>query len=176
MKKLLIVATIFVSVLVATKQNQIENLTIPDTAIRLRVIPNSNSAEDLNIKQQVKEYLEQNVYNLLENTTSVEDARTIITANLPTINSNIEKILQENNYDQDFTVSFGDNYFPDKEYRNVNYESGYYESLVVYIGKSQGDNWWCVLFPPLCLLEAEENQTTDVEYSSLVKEMIDKLF
>ncbi len=51
------------------------------------------------------------------------------------------------------------------------YEEGYYESIVVSIGKAEGDNWWCVLFPNLCLVEEE-----DVEYTSLVKEIIDKIF
>lgn len=69
---------------------------------------------------------------------------------------------------------FGFNYFPSKKYKGITYKDGYYESLVVTLGEGKGDNWWCVLFPPLCLLEAEES--TDVEYKSYVKELIDKYF
>ena len=68
------------------------------------------------------------------------------------------------------------NYFPQKEFKGVTYEEGYYESLVVTLGSGSGDNWWCVLFPPLCLLEAEESEKDDVEYQFFVKELIDKYF
>ena len=54
------------------------------------------------------------------------------------------------------------------------YNEGYYESVVVTLGEGLGDNWWCVLFPPLCMIEAEES--TDVEYTTIVKEVIDKYF
>ena len=62
-------------------------------------------------------------------------------------------------------------YFPKKEYKGVEYNEGNYESLVITLGEGKGDNWWCVLFPPLCLIDAEE-QTSDVEYKFLVKEII----
>ena len=61
---------------------------------------------------------------------------------------------------------------PEKEYKGTTYEEGYYESLVITLGSGEGDNWWCVLFPPLCLLEAEDSD--DVEYTSYVKELVDK--
>ena len=59
-----------------------------------------------------------------------------------------------------------------KDYVGVKYPEGEYESLVITLGEGKGDNWWCVLFPPLCLVEAEEH--TDVEYKFFVKEIIDK--
>ena len=75
-----------------------------------------------------------------------------------------------------YKVNFGINYFPEKNYKGVIYEEGYYESLVVTLGSGNGENWWCVLFPPLCLMEGEETNTDEVEYKSFVKEMIDKYF
>ena len=73
-------------------------------------------------------------------------------------------------------MNYGINYFPEKKYKGVIYEEGYYESLVITLGKGNGENWWCVLFPPLCLMEGEDNNTDEVEYKSFVKEMIDKYF
>lgn len=73
-----------------------------------------------------------------------------------------------------FKVKYGNNYFPKKEYKGITYEEGYYESLVVEIGEAKGDNFWCVLFPSLCLLETEE--TTEVEYKLGVLELINKIF
>ena len=74
----------------------------------------------------------------------------------------------------DFKINYGTNYFPEKIYKGVKYEAGEYESMVVKIGSGSGDNYWCVLFPPLCLMEAEE--TDDVEYKFFIKEIIDKIF
>jgi stage II sporulation protein R len=68
------------------------------------------------------------------------------------------------------------NYFPRKEYKDVIYEEGEYESLVVEIGDAKGDNFWCVLFPPLCLLEGEEENKESIKYTSFIKEIIDKYF
>ena len=75
-----------------------------------------------------------------------------------------------------FQVHYGLNYFPEKKYKGVTYKEGYYESLVVTLGEGKGENWWCVLFPPLCLLEAEETNTNAVEYKFFVQDLITKYF
>ncbi len=177
MKKIIILSFLVLTLyLVYNHTTQVEAITIPDNAIRLRVVPNSNSAYDLNMKSQVKKYLEQEVYPLLQDTTTPQEAELIINDNLSKIEESIKTIFSENNYSYDFTVKFGDNYFPNKEYKSVIYPEGYYKSLVVYIGESSGDNWWCVLFPPLCLLEADDTDTSNVEYSFFVKEILSKIF
>ena len=79
-----------------------------------------------------------------------------------------------NNYSDIHNISFGKNYFPSKEYQGVIYPSGEYESLVITLGSGIGKNWWCVMFPPLCLLEAKNNQTDDINYKFYVKEILEK--
>jgi len=150
------------------------NNIIPDEAIRIRVIANSNSEYDQQIKLKVKDTLEYDMYNLLKDTRDLEEARTIITNNLSKVETNIDKTLQKENYKLPFKVNFGLNYFPSKEFKGITYDEGYYESVVVTLGEGLGDNWWCVLFPPLCTIEAEES--TDVEYTTMVKSIIDKYF
>ena len=145
---------------------------IPDNAIRIRVIPNSNSTYDQEMKKLVKEELQTDMYNLLKDVKGSSDARHVINDNLENVNSKINTIFVDNNYDMKYTVNFGLNYFPEKKYKGLKYDEGYYESLLVTIGEGAGDNWWCVLFPPLCLIEAEES--TDVEYTSFVKELVNK--
>ena len=87
--------------------------------------------------------------------------------------SNINKLIKQNLMSDNFTVNYGMNYFPSKTYKGIVYDGGYYNSLVVTLGDGEGDNWWCVLFPPLCLME--ENETTsDVEYKFFVKSIIEK--
>lgn len=150
------------------------NDIIPDDAIRIRVIANSNSKRDQEIKVKVKESIEYDMYNLLKNTTDLEAARKIIKSNLNNVENNIYALLQKEKYMLPFSVNFGLNYFPTKEFKGITYKDGYYESVVVTLGEGLGDNWWCVLFPPLCMIEAEES--TDVEYTTLVEEIIDKYF
>lgn len=151
-----------------------KNDIIPDDAIRIRVIANSNSEYDQEIKMKVKNQVEYDMYNLLKDTRKIEEARELIKNNLVSLEYNIYTTLQKENYKQPFTVNFGLNYFPKKEFKGITYNEGYYESVVITLGEGLGDNWWCVLFPPLCTLEAEES--TDVEYTTMVKTIIDKYF
>ena len=150
------------------------NDIIPDDAIRIRVIANSNSEYDQEIKLKVKETLESDMYNLLKDTRNIDEARLLIRGNLSKVENNVYKTLQKEQYKLPFTINFGLNYFPMKQFKGITYNEGYYESLVVTLGEGLGDNWWCVLFPPLCMIEAEES--TDVEYTTMVKTIVDKYF
>ena len=174
MRKIILIILAIISIYTISNVVKAEELVIPDTAIRLRVIPNSNSTFDQNMKQKVKTYLEDNVYTMFNNVNSIEEAREIINKQLPNIESDIKNIFIKNNYDMNFKINYGLNYFPEKTYKNITYKEGYYESLVVEIGKAKGDNWWCVLFPTICLLD--KNVDDDVEYKLKVVELIEKIF
>ena len=173
-RKLILIILTIVTIYVVYNNVKAEEIVIPNTAIRLRVIPNSNNLLDQEMKGKVKEYLEKNLYKDFANVDDIDEARTIINNNIPKIEEDIIIIFNENNYDMNFKVKYGNNYFPEKEYKGITYEEGYYESLVVEIGEAKGDNFWCVLFPSLCLLETEE--TTEVEYKLGVLELINKIF
>lgn len=147
-------------------------LLVPNDAIRMRVIPNSNSNYDQMIKAKVKEELQTTTYELLKDTKGSEEAKSIIEANLDLIDNHINDLLIRENYNLGYKINFGYNYFPEKNFKGVSYAEGYYQSLLVTLGEGKGDNWWCVLFPPMCLMEAEES--TEVEYKFFIKELIDK--
>ena len=172
MKKI-ILALVFISTFYILSASTIaENIVIPDDAIRIRVVPHSNNPEDQNIKVKVKNKLEISMYSLLKEVDNPNQARKIIDSNLYQVNQDIDEIFKKENYHRSYKVNFGYNYFPQKEYKGVTYKEGYYESLLVTLGDGKGDNWWCVLFPPLCLIEGEEN--SKIEYKSLVKELLEK--
>ena len=173
-RKLILILLTIVTIYVVYNNVKAEEIVIPNTAIRLRVIPNSNNLLDQEMKGKVKEYLEKNLYKDFANVDDIDEARTIINNNITKIEEDIIIIFNENNYDMNFKVKYGNNYFPKKEYKGITYKEGYYESLVVEIGEAKGDNFWCVLFPSLCLLETEE--TTEVEYKLGVLELINKIF
>ncbi len=168
----LIIIVILGAILYSFLSVNTSDLTIPDEAIRIRVIANSDNEEDLEIKNIVSENLELEIYNLLKDTKGVIEARTIITENLDNISKNVENTLHNNNYIIDYEINFGFNYFPEKNFNGVIYEAGEYESVLVTLGEGNGSNWWCVLFPPLCLVEA--NESDEIEYKSFVKEILDK--
>ena len=170
MKKILIITFIILIILV-TSIKASANI-IPNEAIRFRVIANSNSEYDQQIKLKVRDNVESKLYNLLKNTKGIDNARIIINENLDEIDNIVKDTLNEENYNKDYNINFGLNYFPQKKYKGITYDEGYYESLVITLGSGEGNNWWCVLFPPLCLLEAEESD--EVEYKFFIKELIDK--
>ncbi|MCM1370734.1 MAG: stage II sporulation protein R [Clostridium sp.] len=149
-----------------------ENVKIPDEAIRLRVVANSNDNYDQDIKKEVAISIQKEISNIIDSKDTIQEAKSKIKNDIPSIDKKINNIFLKNNYNLPYTINLGLNYFPQKEYKGVIYEEGYYESLLVTIGEGEGNNWWCVLFPPLCVLEAEENE--EVEYKSLVKEIIER--
>lgn len=169
MKKIII---LLVSVILIMSNSRANAKLIPDEAIRFRVIANSDSEYDQKIKLLVKEKVEKELYTILKNTKGIDNARQIIKDNVGIIDSIVNKTLIEENYNKTYSVNYGMNYFPEKEYKGVKYDEGYYESLVITLGEGKGKNWWCVLFPPLCLVEAEESDK--VEYKFFIKELIDK--
>ena len=170
MKKKTIILVIIALVILVLVKDKSDKVIIPDEAIRIRIIANSNDNSDINEKMQVKNSIQKELYKLLSEAKSVDDARKIINNNLDRLN-----IVIDNTTNYNYKVEFGKNYFPKKSYKGVVYDAGEYESLVITLGSGVGDNWWCVLFPPLCLLEGN-NDTKDVEYSFYVKELIDKYF
>ena len=177
MKKIIIITCFIMCISFISKIKKVESeyITIPKDAIRLRIIANSNNELDQNIKMKLSIELEEKIQKLLKGTNNIEEARIIIKNNIDILNKYVDKIIKENNYNEKYTVTFGNNFFPEKKYNGVIYEKGYYESLLVTLGEGKGNNWWCVLFPPLCLMEAEET-TNNVEYKFFVKELIDKYF
>ena len=166
MKKI-IIALFLVTVLILVNNKETEVL-IPKEAIRFRIIANSNKLEDQTQKLEIKKDLEPIITNILSTSNSLGETRKEIKNNM----YEVKNIL--NKYDTDYKLNYGYNYFPEKNYKGVTYKAGEYESLVVTLGDGLGDNWWCVLFPPLCLLEATEDNYDDITYTTYIKEIIDK--
>ena len=176
MKKTLIVLGIILTTYMIIGVKAEEIIEIPNNAIRIRVIGNSNTDYDQEKKQQIRKEVQIYMQNLLKNAKTKEEARTIIQNNMTNLNKKIDTYLHQLNYDITYNINFGLNYFPEKEYKGIKYKEGLYESLLITLGEGKGNNWWCVLFPPICLLEAEETETDEIEYKSFVKELIEKYF
>ena len=155
MKKIIIMLFVISSIYIFNNKNEI---IIPNDAIRFRIIANSNSLEDQNIKKIIKE-------DLINNFMSKIKTREDISNNI----GMIDNILKS--YNINYDINYGINYFPEKEYNGVKYPKGNYESLVITLEDGLGDNYWCVMYPPLCLIE--NNESNKVEYKLMYKQILD---
>ncbi len=150
--------------------NEKKIILIPEEAIRIRVIANSNSESDIKIKEELSKDFNNKVEKILNNVKSLEEARDIIKNNYDLLTNYVEKKLNEINYSGNFKIKYGMNYFPEKIFHDVKYKEGYYESLVVTLGEGKGPNYWCVLYPPLCNI----NENKNIEYKFYVQEILNK--
>ena len=139
--------------------------------VRFRVIPNSNSSKDILIKEKVVNELST---LLFKDSNDINETRNNVVNNLDKVNLSIDKVFKENNYNLKYKVKYGMNYFPRKEYNNIEFEAGEYESLVVEIGEAKGNNYWCILYPPLCMVDYEKDEK--IEYKSKIYEVLSKWF
>lgn len=174
MRKIIILLLSIISVLYVVKNYKTEENIIPEDAIRFRVVANSNTVYDQNIKLQVRNTIQNEIFKLIKDSKSIEETRFIIKSHKEELSNIVRNKLRELDYDKEYEINYGYNYFPKKEYKGLTYKAGNYESLVITLGNGKGDNFWCVLFPPLCLLESNDSSTSDVEYKFFVKELIDK--
>ncbi len=174
MKKLIILSVLVLLFIGGTYRVKSEDLLIPKEAIRLRVVANSDKEIDQKTKFKVSESIQDKIYELLKNTTGIEEARRIINDNMDLLDDDVKRVLTEEKYPLSYELKYGLNYFPEKKYKGVTYEEGYYESILVTLGEGKGKNWWCVLFPPLCLMEADETDTNEVDYKFFIQELIEK--
>ena len=150
--------------------NEKKIILIPEEAIRIRVIANSNSESDIKIKEELSKDFNNKVEKILNNAKSLEEARDVIKNNYDLLTNYVEKKLNEINYSGNFKIKYGMNYFPEKIFHDVKYKEGYYESLVVTLGEGKGPNYWCVLYPPLCNI----NENKNIEYKFYVQEILNK--
>ena len=167
MKKI-IVLLFFVTVLIYLTTGNTSGILIPSDAIRFRIIANSNSLEDQELKMKIREEIEPVFAQIMDSSNSKEETKKLIDQNM----SKIEEIIEQ--YNVEYTINYGNNYFPEKEYKGIIYPEGNYESLVITLGSGLGNNWWCVLFPPLCLLEASEEESGNANYTFYIKEVLER--
>ncbi|HWO94845.1 MAG TPA: stage II sporulation protein R [Bacillus sp. (in: firmicutes)] len=140
-----------------------EPVVIPDEAIRLRILANSDSDEDQALKREVRDRVNAEINKWVAELTSVEAARELIKSRLPIIQGIAEEVVEEKQAGQEVKVDFGTVRFPTKLYGQYLYPAGEYEAILITLGKGEGANWWCVLFPPLCFLDFSNGEAVKEE-------------
>ncbi|RIW36144.1 stage II sporulation protein R [Bacillus salacetis] len=132
---------------------QQEVQVIPNEAIRLRILADSDKEEDQAVKRLIRDRVNEEITVWVEQLTSLEEARTTIKAGLPELQEIAEDVMEEEGLSQTVNVEFGKVDFPTKLYGQFLYPAGEYEAILITLGSGQGANWWCVLYPPLCFLD-----------------------
>ncbi len=145
-----------------------ESVIIPNESIRFRIIPASNKKEDQLNKLKVKNLINEKVMPVISTGSNINEARKIIQSSIPFIKKTLDTL------NIPYTISYGQNPFPPKKYFDVIYPDNNYEALVISLGEAKGDNYWCVLFPPLCLVDAKYYGNNNNEYKSAVIDIINK--
>src|SRR5699024_4456042 len=137
---------------------------IPEEAIRLRILANSNTTEDQQLKYDIRDEVNQFLYPLVKDVDDIEETRHIIQSHLADIEEVVATKIKEEGYTETFTVDFRkDVAFPVKKYGPYLYPAGNYEALLITIGDGLGDNWWCVLFPSLCYLDLSMEEKEEID-------------
>ena len=141
---------------------------------RLHVIAHSNSASDQQIKLEVRDAVLQATQDGILECGRALEAEEYIQENIGIILNTANAVLDECGVDYSAEAQVGTCHFPDKTYQDVTYPEGDYRALRIVLGDGEGENWWCVMFPPLCLSEIEADD--DTEYTSYIAELIEKMF
>lgn len=175
---------IYTSICAISYANQVSN-DIANSVFRLHVIANSDSDEDQNLKYIVRDKLLEYMNELCINCSTKEEAISIAQNNLNNFKELALQTIREEGFDYSVNVSIGNFEFPTKYYGDISLPAGYYDALKVEIGEAKGQNWWCVMFPPLCFTDVTsgvvpeeskedlENTLTDEEFSIVSDNSLD---
>ncbi len=167
MKKIaLFVLLVFCIALVAFPQQSNQDF------LRIHIRADSNNDVDQAVKFLVRDAIVQYLSPLLENATSKQKAMAILASQLQNIQHVCDNVLVSNGFDYTSTVKLCVEQFPDRSYNGINLPSGVYDALVINLGSGSGNNWWCVVYPPLCFVGGEANGTNQVQYKSKLWEII----
>ena len=134
---------------------------IYDDTLRLHILAASDSDEDQTLKLAVRDGILAEYSRELSGLADLEDARSAIEARLPDIIATAERIVAEAGYDYRVTASLGEEWYDTRDYGELSLPRGVYTSLIIRIGEGQGRNWWCVMYPPMCLDLATDAPSDD---------------
>lgn len=143
--------------------------------LRLHIRANSNISVDQNIKYEIKNEMVEFLTPYFCNISSKNEAVEMIKSMTPAIELKCNKLLKKNGFSYTANVKINNEYFPTRSYENTTLESGYYDAVIVELGDAVGDNWWCVMYPPLCFVNKNENNI-QIKYKSKIVEIFQKIF
>lgn len=143
--------------------------------LRLHIRANSNLSIDQNVKYEIKNVVVDFLTPHLCTVKSKQKAIEVVQNLTPTLTKRCNELLKNEGFLYTANVKVNNEYFPTRTYNNTTLESGYYDAVIIELGDAIGDNWWCVMYPPLCFVNKNEN-TMQIKYKSKIWEFIKSLF
>lgn len=165
-KKLILLLSLFIITLSYIIHPFIENQVkngFKDEIIRFHIRANSDKEEDQALKLKIRDEVLKEMEDKFKDTSSLEESRKIIKANMEEMKHITEKVIKEEGKDYEVAVTLGQDKFPTRKYGNLVLPSGEYETLLITLGEGKGQNWWCVMFPPLCFVDITHSVAYNLE-------------
>ena len=157
---ILILLSLFILISAISYVDAVSN-NIADSVFRLHVISNSDSKEDQELKLKVRDELLSYMNIISKDSTSKQEAMQIANEHKEEFTQIAKKVIKENGYNYTVNVQIGKADFPTKYYGDITLPAGTYDALKVQIGEAKGQNWWCVMFPPLCFVDVSTGIVPD---------------
>lgn len=149
---------------------------IANSVFRLHVIANSNEKGDQELKLKVRDNVLSYMNKICENVTTKEDAILIANEHIDEFKEIALNTIHDNGYDYSVNIRIGNFSFPTKTYGDISLPSGYYDALRIEIGEAKGQNWWCVMFPPLCFVDVSSGIVPDESKETMKSDLSDEEF
>ena len=170
MKKLFlpVFALLFASLIAAALPTEAEAAIYEDT-IRLHILAASDSEEDQRLKLEIRDELLKKYGEELKYSGNIDEAKESIQKLLPEIEAFLKEEIEKRGYGYSVFATIDEEWYDTREYEGFTLPKGNYTSLKIVIAEGEGKNWWCVMFPPLCLDIATEKAPIDdgiIDYSS----------
>lgn len=144
------------------------------TLLRLHIRANSNTSIDQSVKYEIKDEVVKYLTPIVSEISSFDQAKKVIGDNLKNIKVIADGILNKKGFDYESNPIINNEYFPVRSYNGYVVESGYYDALIIELGEAKGDNWWCVVYPPLCFVNSSYTNGKGVVYKSKIVSIIEQ--
>ena len=149
---------------------------ISNSVFRLHVIANSHSEEDQNLKYKVRDTLLKHMKELCCDCKNKDEAIKIVKDHLEEFKQIALQTIKDNGYSYNININIGNFEFPTKEYGDISLPAGFYDALKVEIGEAKGQNWWCVMFPPLCFIDVTSGVVPEESKKQLENDLSEEEF
>ena len=178
MKKIFVICLLVVAVCltIGVCYNANQNISADADYLRIHIRANSNDTIDQNIKYKIKDAIVEFLTPQIAACTTKQDVVKVVEKNKENIKEIADSILLNNGFEYQSNIKINNEYFPTRSYQNYTLESGFYDAVVVELGSATGNNWWCVLYPPLCFVNYTANSGQEVVYKSRILEIIKSFF
>jgi len=144
--------------------------------LRVHIRANSNETIDQTIKYEVKTAIVDYLTPKIVEGSSFEDVYSLLKDNLENIEKVADNVLKSSGFSYVSKASLKDEYFPTRSYGEYTLEDGFYDALIIELGEGKGNNWWCVVYPPLCFIGSEGSSGSNIKYKSKLMEIIQNFF